>query len=148
MAVARSSARVTLDTGPLSTQAPPLGVGRYTTSQTLNVQTDDQLPYVAGWLLHLGTWDEPRYPAVTVNLAAGPWLTGDACTVDVGDLVTISNPPPWLPPGGIRAMVQGYTEILGVFEWEITYNCTPSGPWDVGELGSTTRRPRTSEATS
>lgn len=129
-----SSARATLDTGALSTQAPPLGVGRYTTSETRNVQTDDQLPDLAAWLLHLGTWDEARYPQVTVNLAAGPWLTGNACTVDIGDLIGIANPPPWLPPGTISLMCQGYTETLGVYEWTITYNCTPGGPWTVGVL--------------
>jgi hypothetical protein len=129
-----SSARAVLDAGALSVQAPPLGVGRYTTSQTANVQSDTQLPDLAGWLLHLGTTDEPRYPQVTVNLAAGPWLRGDACAVDLGDLITISNPPVWLPPGDIRAMVQGYTEILGVFDWTIAYNCTPGSPWTVAVL--------------
>jgi hypothetical protein len=129
-----SSARAVLDAGALSVQAPPLGVGRYTTSQTANVQSDTQLPDLAGWLLHLGTTDEPRYPQVTVNLAAGPWLRGDACAVDLGDLITISNPPVWLPPGDIRAMVQGYTEIIGVFDWTIAYNCTPGSPWTVAVL--------------
>lgn len=127
-----SSARVTLDEGALSTLAPPSGVGRYQDSQTVNVHSDDQLPDVAGWLLHLGTVDEPRYPAVTVNLAAGPWLAGDAMTVDLGDLITIANPPVWLPPGTISLMVQGYAETLGVFDWTLTYNCTPASPWEVG----------------
>jgi hypothetical protein len=129
-----SSARAVLNTGALSVQAPPTGVGRYTTSQTANVQSDTQLPDLAGWLLHLGTWDEPRYPQVTVNLAAGPWLRGDACAVDLGDLITIANLPVWLPPGDIRAMVQGYTEIIGVFDWTIAYNCTPGSPWTVAVL--------------
>jgi hypothetical protein len=132
-----SSARAVLDTGPLSVQAPPNGVGRYPTSQTLNVQSDTQLPDLAGWLLHLGTTDEPRYPSVTVNLAAGPWLAGDACAADVGDLITISNLPVWLPPGDIAAMIQGYTEIIGVYDWTITYNCTPGSPWTVGILEDT-----------
>jgi hypothetical protein len=132
-----SSARAVLDTGALSVQAPPNGVGRYPTSQTLNVQADTQLPDLAGWLLHLGTTDEPRYPSVTVNLAAGPWLAGDACAADVGDLITIGNLPVWLPPGDIRAMIQGYTEIIGVFDWSITYNCSPGSPWTVAVLEDT-----------
>jgi hypothetical protein len=127
-----SAARLTLDTGALSTLPPPSGVGRYATSETRNVQADGQLPNIAGWLLHLGTWDEARFPAVTVNLAAGPWLAGDATTVDLGDLITISNPPPWLPPDTISLMVQGYTETIGVYDWTLTYNCTPGRPWTVG----------------
>jgi hypothetical protein len=129
-----SSARLTLDTGALSTQAPPLGVGRYQDSQTVNVQTDDQLVHSAGWALHLGTVDEARYPAVTVNLAAGPWLAGAAMTVDLGDLITIDNPPAWLPPDQIVLMCQGYTETIGVYDWSITYNCSPGSPWMVGVL--------------
>jgi hypothetical protein len=129
-----SSARVTLDAGPLSTLAPPNGVGRYTDSQTVNVHSDDQLPHQAGWWLHLGTWDEARYPQVTVNLAAGPWLSTDAAEVDLGDLITIDNPPAWLPPDLIRLIAQGYTETIGWADWTITYNCTPGGPWVVGVL--------------
>lgn len=130
-----SSARATLDTGALSTQSPPNGVGRYTTAVTRNVETDDQLPGLAGWLLHLGTWDEARYPQVTVNLAANPGLIGAVAAVDIGDLIVITNPPPWLPPGDIRLMVRGYRETLGTYEWTVTFNCGPAGPWTVGVVG-------------
>lgn len=131
---AGSSARVSLDAGALSTQAPPLGVGRYQDSATVNVAFDSQLLHVAGWALRLGTWDEARYPSATVNLAAGPWLIGPAMAVDLGDLISIVHPPPWLPPDDIVLMVQGYTEVIGVFDWLLTYNCTPGNPWTVGVL--------------
>ncbi len=26
---------------------------------------------------------------------------------------------------------------IGVYDWEITYNCTPGSPWTVGVVGST-----------
>lgn len=131
-----SSARATLDTGPLSTLAPPNGVGRYATSETLNAHTDDQLPDLAGWLLHLGTWDEARYPQVTVNLAAGGHLVDAATAVDVGDRAQIANPPAWLPPATIDLLVQGYTETIGWADWSIAYNCSPAGPWVVGVVGA------------
>jgi hypothetical protein len=136
---AGSSARLTLDTGTLSTQAPPNGVGRYATSESRNVHSDDQLQHVAGWLLHLGTVDEARYPAVTVNLAANPSLIGAACTVDLGDLSTIANLPAWLPPDLVSLMCQGYTETIGEYDWQITYNCTPGSPWTVGVLDTPAR---------
>jgi hypothetical protein len=43
-----SSYRLVATSGPLSVQAPPLGVGRYDDSVTVNVQTDDQLQDQAG----------------------------------------------------------------------------------------------------
>jgi hypothetical protein len=129
-----SSARVTLDSGTLSTAAPPNGVGRYADSQTVNVASDDQLQGIAGWWLHLGTWDEARYPQVTVDLAAAPWLIDQATAVEVGDRITISNLPPWVAPGSVDLLVQGYTETIGEYDWTITFNCTPAGPWTVGVL--------------
>src|SRR5258707_7531046 len=48
---------------PLSVLAPPNGVGLYDTQQTLSLFSDTQALDEAGWLLHLGTVSEPRYPA-------------------------------------------------------------------------------------
>lgn len=131
---AGSSARVALGVGALSINPPPAGIGSYPTSTTASVQTDDQLPDMAGWLLHLGTWDAARYPQATVNLAAGPHLVDQATAVDVGDRMQIANPPPWLPPETIDLLAQGYTETIGWADWIITFNCTPGGPWTVGIL--------------
>lgn len=129
-----SSARVTLDTGALSTQAPPLGVGRYDTSVSLSLDSDDQAEPIAYWRLHLGTWDAPRYPVVHVDLAAAPHLIGTVLGVDQGDLIRITNPPPWLPPGDINLIVQGYTESFDQYSWDIDFTCTPADPWAVLEV--------------
>jgi hypothetical protein len=126
---AGASAVAELSSGPLSTQAPPDGVGRYQEQREFNFATDDQPAQLAEWLLYLGTWDEARYPTVRVDLAAGPSLIDDATAVDCGDRMTVANPPPWLPPDDIDLLVQGYAEIIGLYDWEITYNCTPGGPW-------------------
>ncbi|WP_030798981.1 hypothetical protein [Streptomyces sp. NRRL S-337] len=133
-----SSARSTLDVGALSTQAPPFGVGRYDDSSTLNLVTDDQPAQHAGWGLHMGTWDETRYPVVRVNLARAPGLIDAATTVKVGDRVTIASPPPWLPPDTIDLIVQGYAETLSQFEWTLEFNATPAGPWNVAYLDDST----------
>ncbi|MFJ8146551.1 carbohydrate binding domain-containing protein [Streptomyces sp. NPDC096048] len=131
-----SSARLTQDTGPLSTQQPPDGIGLYDTSATLNLLDDDQPLQHAGWRLHLGTWDETRFPQVTVNLATAPHMIEDAAAVDTGSRIQITNPPAWLPPDTIDLLVQGYTETLDQFEWKITYNCTPARPLDVAWTGA------------
>ncbi|TDC35655.1 hypothetical protein E1211_15210 [Micromonospora sp. 15K316] len=130
-----SSVAVQLD-GPLSVLDPPAGVGRYTTSETLNVATDDQLPDLASWLLHLGTVDEARYPRIRLNLAAKTLAADQALTrqvvlSDTGDVASIDGLPAWLPPGPARVMVQGYTETIDGYDWSIVWNAAPSSPWDV-----------------
>lgn len=129
-----SSGRSVVTDGPLSVQPPPLGVGLYDESVTLSLYTDDQAPQIAAWRTHLGTWDEARYPVITVWLHAAPTLIPSVLAMDIGDRLTIANPPPWLPPGMIDQHIRGYTEVLDQFEWSLTLNCAPAGPWTVGVL--------------
>jgi len=129
-----SSAGYALDSGPLSTQTPPDGVGVYDEQVTLSLARDGQALNQAAWRVHLGTWDEARYPTVHVDLAAGPDLIPAASAVDIRDRVTIDNLPPWLPPGGADLLVEGYTETLGAYDWDLVFNASPAGPWTVGVL--------------
>ncbi len=136
-----SSSQATLDTGTLSILDPPDGVGRYTTAVTVNVETDAQLDDQAGWRLHLGTVDEPRYPQIGVHLSrpnytadtAARALAARVAALDVGSLVTVDNPPPWLPVGSVRQICVGFTERLSAFERTVVANCVPASPYDVGE---------------
>jgi hypothetical protein len=132
-----TSARAIQETGPLSVQPPPDGVGRYDDSVTLNLATDDQLPDVVGWLLHLGTWDEARYPTVHVDLAAAPGLADEVLALDVRDRLTVANLPVWLPPDDISLLAQGYTETIGVYDWDMMANCSAAGPWTVAVADDT-----------
>jgi len=139
--VGGASARAELTTGALSTLPPPNGVGRYDEKIPVNVALDVVLPDQAGWRLHLGTVDEARYPVLGVNLAS-PALLGDptataaAQALDVGDRITVGNPPAWLPPDTIGQLAQGLTETLTRYQWEIAVNCSPASPWDVGIWGN------------
>ncbi|MET7364013.1 hypothetical protein ABZS76_36995 [Streptomyces sp. NPDC005562] len=114
-----SSARAVLETGPLSVLTPPQGIGRYTEQRTVNLHTDDQCAPHAWWALHRGTWDEARYPSVSVALHQAPHLADAVAAVDVGARARILNPPPWLPPEAIELLVEGYTETLGVRTWNV-----------------------------
>lgn len=143
-----SSARVERDepTEPLNTAEPgdnPDAVGRYPASYSLDLDSDDQCEQIAAWKLHLGTWDESRYPVVRVNLARNPELIDAATRVDVGDRIQITDPPAWLPPGTIDLMVQGYKETMSQYEWVIEYNCTPYGPWLVAVTDEDSARANT-----
>lgn len=131
------SVRAVQEGGPLSVTA----VGRYTASETVNLAYDLMLFDAASWRLNLGTVDETRYPTLTVDLsrtaiAGDAALTARIVRADVGDLVTVDNPPAWLPPEVIRQIVQGYAEVLGQKEWAITWNCSPALPYDVAVYGT------------
>lgn len=130
-----SSARAVLESGPLSIQPPPDGIGRYDESIDINVHSDGQLPHQAGWRLHLGTVDEARYPQITADLAAIPSLTIAATAVRAGDRIQITNPPNWLPPDTIDQLAQGGTEQLTPYRHTITYNTAPASPWSIGVIG-------------
>lgn len=157
-----SSARYEVTSGALSTQDPPNGVGRYDTSVTVNVESDSQLLDQAGWRAHLGTWDEPRYPTVHIDLAAlgaasKASLARTTSALDVGDRITVASPPVWLPPGSIDQHVEGMTEVIAPYTWDMRMVCSPAGPWQVATVdgdprvaadGSTLAADITSSATS
>lgn len=132
-----SSVRLVAETGPLSVQAPPNGVGRYDESVTSNVCFDEQLPGQASWRLHLGTWDEERYPTLLEHLA-NPHLSPDQRkalrSLDVGDRIEIVNPPPTMPPEAISQLVAGYTETITLSVHKIRFNLVPARPYDVGQV--------------
>lgn len=121
-------------TGPMSTQLPPNGIGRYTDQQELNVQFDDQLANQAGWALHKGTWNEARYKKITILLhkVDNASLIEDFLQMQIGDLIRITDTPDFLPPGPIDLIVEGFREVVTGLTWEVELNCSPGGIWDVG----------------
>lgn len=126
------SARAVQETGRLSIQSPPDGVGLYDTDVSLSLASDGQAVNQASWRLHLGTVDEPRFPSVTVDLAANPGLADAFLTLVEGDLIRITNVPDWMGPGDVDLLVQGWSETLNTFQWRVVLNCSPASPWTVG----------------
>lgn len=128
-----SSARQTLTTGALSTQAPPLGVGPYPDSTQVSLAGDGQLPDEAGWALHMGTVDEQRYPTISLDLSR-PEVAALFYTIqgiDLGDRVLVTNTPPWLPPDGISQLIRGATEKIGGYIYTVAWTCVPETPYRV-----------------
>jgi hypothetical protein len=134
-----SSATAEALTGPLSTLAPPAGVGVYPDDPTLNVQLDSALQQHAWWRVHLGTVNEPRYPAMTINLAhpAMATLRNNALLVLFGARVVITAPPGRLG-GDISQLVIGIQEQLTHFEHRITFIGQPESPYHIATLDSLT----------
>lgn len=112
-------------------------IGRYDDAVTVNVANDAILDDVAGWLVHLGTVDQLRFPVLSPALRSNPALAALWAGVDIGDRITIANPPSDLPPETIDQFTEGYSESFGLFRWDLEANCSPATPWDVGVLDDT-----------
>lgn len=138
-----SSGRATVTTGPLSTQDPPDGVGTIDSGPQVNLYRDSECEQLAGWLTHLGTWDEARYPVARFEMAApdvasDAALTAGLAALDLGDVFTVTNLPSWQPPDPAGLMVQGTTEYVGDGkDWALSFNCVPSGPYKVFQMDDT-----------
>jgi hypothetical protein len=124
-------------TGPLNIQDPandPQGVGRYAVSVPVNLAADAQLADEAGWILHMGTVDENRYPALNVDLASTESgitsLFFDLLDLDIGDYVQVTGIPSQLPPDTIDVLVQGTTENIWIKKLALAWACIPQQPWN------------------
>lgn len=133
-----SSATSTLETGALSILPPPNGVGVYSDAPTINVEEDNDLQQHAAWRVHLGTVDEPRYPAISINLAhpAMAALRDDALRMLFGARVVVTSPPSRLG-GDISQLCIGISETLTHFEHRLTFVGQPESPYRVATLDDT-----------
>lgn len=140
-----SSHRSELATGKMSTAAHPDGIGPYEKAVTVNVTDDRQLADQAGWRLHIGTWDEPRFAGIRVQLERAPFLASESLTnailaTDVGQWLALRDLPPGAGSSESDVIVQGYAEKLGAHTWDLTYNSAPAGPYRVSVLGTAPKR--------
>jgi hypothetical protein len=135
-----SAGRAFLADGTLSVQAPPLGIGRYDEEVTLSLSDDTQPEPMANWLLHLGTYDGARYPSVTLMLhkPGAESLIPGVLRLREGDLIRLTDLPPWLSHEDVDLIVEGYSEVLEPYRWEVTLNCSPGGPWNVAQADNPT----------
>lgn len=116
----------------------PLGVaakGPWEQSVDVNVYPERLLDDLATWWLNRGTVNEPRYPAITINLyALGPARAAELADIDVGQRLEIS---------GLRADPVGL-HVLTIDEpigwpnaWSLTLTCAPDSVFGVGVYGGT-----------
>lgn len=124
-----ASARSVEESGRMSVQAPPNGIGRKPGRVDVNPAADVTLIDHASWHRHKGTADEVRFAQITVDLLAHPGLTTDAAAVDVGHRIDLVNVPVSISPGTVSLIVIGYTEVIGAGTRKITYVCAPASPY-------------------
>lgn len=114
--------------------------GRYDAGETFAATTDDHLDGIARWWTLHATWDEDRYPVITINMRSlstrtdGEALVAAVQALDPGALIRITNVPPEITED-IEQVVLGITETISTEEWIVELHTTPAGPFTVASRG-------------
>lgn len=120
-----ASYRVTQTAGNLSVAA----VGTYATQFDLSLATDLQTRDQAGWRMNLGTVDAPRWPTIGFDARVLTLAQRDLLIAQrEGDLLRLTAMPVSFGGGGtISLRVLGWTEVIGVTDWQFRVNASPDG---------------------
>jgi hypothetical protein len=125
-----------LQSGAMSVQDPPNGVGDYPYTPSVSLFVDLQMNNWLDWALALGTVDEYRYPQIPIDLhrtqLAGSGLFDLIPALAVGDYLQITNPPSWIPTSPTKQLCWGFVEEIGQYTWTININGVPEAPYEVG----------------
>ncbi|MFE7947420.1 hypothetical protein [Streptomyces sp. NPDC057426] len=132
--------RQILESGKLSVQDYPDGVGRYDKEYTYSLYTDSDAAHTASLRLHLGTYNGVRFTRLTLDLANERvfQMIDEILRADVGDLIRLTNLPSEHGPDDVDVLINGYTEVSDDRQWRITFNCVPGQPWQALVLDSDT----------
>lgn len=123
-----TSVRLVEDTGPLSVQQPPDGVGPYPKTFPLSLFLDAQAADQAGYRLARGTLDRPRWPSLTLDLSKAENATEAAAAteLEIGATIRLTDLPAWFPPGPYDLIVEGIDERVDATRWLVTLNLSPA----------------------
>lgn len=116
------------ETGPMSVQAPPAGIGEYPKKVDVNVQRDDRMIDIANWHLAKGTLSDAQYREVTVDLVANPGLITAVTAVREGDHITVTG----ADPETVHLQVVGIIQTITSGTRTITFQ---TEPWDLFQVG-------------
>lgn len=124
-----SASTVSLDDAddPLSTTR----VGVYADSTTINVDSDEQALWHAGWRVHAGTVPGLRWPGIVMDLRRSPELGQGWLSTPLAGVIALDELPTPAPDDEVLLAVQGWREALGDHHWTATLNATPADVWQV-----------------
>lgn len=131
--------------GPLGTDA----VGIYGSTATINAQDDQYTTQSANWLVHTGTVEGYRYPTVSFALHRSPdlldtWINANPDIANYTplwlrlDIINLPVALTQMPPGTQSLLIQGYTETIDKFTWDVVANCSLYEPYRIARLAHTT----------
>lgn len=108
--------------------------GRYEQSITLSLARDRGLRHQAAWRVFLGTWDDMRWPSISLDLSRNPALIPTWSSMLFGSRMTIDHPPDQVAGVDVDVLVAGRKQTLKPKQWLVDLNCEPARPWDVGTV--------------
>lgn len=112
--------------------------GRTDATVTTNVEKATGLVDQAGWRVHLGTVDEPRFPGINVDLGADAITNALATQIldaNVDDFLTVTGAADARLYDDVRQIVRGYTETFDTaYRHTIEFTTSPASPYDTAEL--------------
>lgn len=129
-----SSATYTDDFSSMSILPPPAGVGRYNNQATLSLFIDQQAGEQAGWAVHKGTWPEPRFDEIAIELAhstftSGGTLRSEALSVRQGDRLDVTGVPVRIGYNDLATLAIGRAEVIDQFTHSIKWNTVAEKPY-------------------
>lgn len=105
--------------------------GRYDDSVEINPSSDSVLDDHASFRVYLDTFDDLRWPSISLDLARNPSLIERAMSLEVGTVIFLLNPPSELPVGTIRLLTEGWKQTLKPYAWDVEVNCASAVPWRI-----------------
>lgn len=118
--------------GPVGTDA----IGPRPKPVTLNLATVDQLAQHAGWLLHAGTIDKPRY-VITLNPFSNENIRSDILPCGQGSRIAVTGAPAkHAGPDDLDLIVEGEVIEVGADVWTVMWWCEPYAVLAVRTLAS------------
>jgi hypothetical protein len=109
---------------------------------TVNLELDANLTDHASWRLADGTISDLRWPVITLDLASRPALIFQRCNLQPSYRASLANPPSSQLLGvSIDLVIEGWTDRMTPFGWDVTLICSPAKPWSqVGVYDQSTSR--------
>ena len=123
--------------GRLGTDA----IGVYDRDETVNNDQDGELALFASWLVSRGTVEGYRYPRLDLELTHTPALLRQWLYAQIGgrlDILNIETLLPQHPAGTISLALEGYRHSISQNRWQLSANCSPYGPWELGVIAAET----------
>jgi hypothetical protein len=126
-----SSARYEVLTGPLSTQAPPNGIGVVETRVSTNPQLDSALGAYASWVAGLTTVGGVQYDQITIDVD----VSGiDVSAIEIGTMVTVTDIPPIDDPATPKLIVTEMRERIDTHRRMLTLGTRNAIGYDVADV--------------
>lgn len=106
-------------------------IGPYPFSKQFNVFSDAQTQDLAGFIRHIGSWDEDKYENVAFQMERDqilndPALFAALVGLDICSVLSLTDLPDWLPTRPAEIMIDAYAERLTRFQWGIISATSPA----------------------